>query len=261
MAFPGRCNVDAICRSVTKVVFLSPHLDDAVLSLAPVIARFSRETHTEVWTVFSGAAWCGPYSATARWLHQVCGGRRGKMLELTRRWEDWNALKILGVRRIRHLGFLDAVYRKDARGGFLYQQCRETGRRPEDSGLVTSLHQELLSHNTVGTLFVAPLAFGGHVDHQIVRETASRLPVASVLWYCDLPYLIDIGRKSCEMNMVVGRSVHCTETDLMQWRNAIECYRTQLEMLRHEGTCVADRIVLHFGKDRPLTLFLRDHEA
>src|SRR5215216_7667166 len=107
-----------------KILFLSPHLDDAVFSCATRILRES-ETGADVIvaTVFSHARRRSP-----QWSEYV-----------TRREEDQRALHLLGARP-RWLGLLDAPWRNPFYNSFR-RIVLETA--PKDKEYAAIVHREL----------------------------------------------------------------------------------------------------------------------
>ena len=91
--------------------FISPHLDDAVLSAGSLIHHLSRITNVAVATVFTEV---DPKVRTAKWSRK-CGFESPEIFVETRKQEDIEALTYLGVdvNNIHHLGYIDAECRTD----------------------------------------------------------------------------------------------------------------------------------------------------
>ena len=177
-----------------KHVYLSPHLDDAVLSCGGTIHRqISAGDEVSVITIFAGEYQGSQPSPFALEQHGYWGNPPLPMA--LRRAEDVAALDLLGA-RFQHLDFLDAVYRAGEPGQWLYPdvealfgplhpddalgQNGEQGLAEQLAGLIPPNHR----------LIYAPLGVGRHVDHQIVhtatrwlREQGCRLA-----YYEDYPY-------------------------------------------------------------------------
>src|SRR3712207_4761048 len=84
------------------LLFLSPHLDDAVLSCGALLSTFGKRLPITVATVFSAAA-PPPHTRAARnYLHQ-CTATSALDLYDERRGEDIEVLAGLGVQPV-HLG-------------------------------------------------------------------------------------------------------------------------------------------------------------
>ena len=78
------------------VVFLSPHMDDAVLSCGGTIHRLNRrKVPVEVVTVFTGSP-TGELSPLAKWMHNAWGLPYNAVVY--RREEDRQAIASLGGR-------------------------------------------------------------------------------------------------------------------------------------------------------------------
>src|SRR5215211_5254290 len=91
-------------------IYVSPHLDDEVLSCGATIAKLNAASEDVlVVTVFTGAPTTLPPLAFA--LHK----KWGLQTPQARRLEDIQACQLLGA-EFEHLGYQDAIYRVDAAG-------------------------------------------------------------------------------------------------------------------------------------------------
>jgi len=170
---------------------VSPHLDDAVLSVGATLAAFvAAGRPVTVLTVFAGDP--GPaLSPVARRHHARCG--LGADAVERRRAEDRAALSGLGA-DLRHGALADAVYRRRPDGGWV---CIEDGQLfeppPPDPALdeaVTELIGQALEETRSG-LLLGPAGFGGHVDHVLVARAVARCArerLVPTWWWRDQPY-------------------------------------------------------------------------
>lgn len=140
--------------SAGGVIVLSPHLDDAALSLGAAIARWAAEgRHVEVWTVYTA----GPA------LEDIAVAQRPFGDYDTRRAEDEAALALLGAAP-RHCGVWERLWRQPPVRG-----VTAVFRTPEDASGFAALDRvraiagEALARP--GADVLAPLGVGGHVDH------------------------------------------------------------------------------------------------
>lgn len=170
---------------------LSPHLDDAVLSVGAAIAtRVAAGEQVLVATLMTGDEPPMPPSPAARTLYRVwhaemAEGARGDQplpsagLMARRRSEDLVAVARLGA-QARHLGLADALFRVDSDGAALYPHLRDLFRAPvaadrsirqQLTAAVTDLLREIAaSSSPVRCEIWGPLAIGGHVDHRLVAS-------------------------------------------------------------------------------------------
>lgn len=168
--------------SSSRVVVLSPHLDDAALSCFDVLCR--QGTARTVVTVFAGV----PEPGTVGEWDASQGVSRSDEHMAERVTDDLDVMAGLGVRAV-HLPLLDRQYRKD----------RLTSR---------SLARRLEQH-VEGADVYAPAGFGQHPDHVLVRDAALRAfaRMASLRLYADLPYAahdgwpLDCQDGSCESQL------------------------------------------------------------
>lgn len=180
-------------------LFLSPHLDDAVLSCGGTIYQLTqRGEAVTILTLMAGDPPTPlPETPIVQALHRRWDA--GANPVAVRRQEDLASAKVIGAHAL-HRGYPDSVYR--IHDGFaLY---------PTEASIFGSLHP----HDILGrslevetTLFpyvfpeakmiYAPLGVGHHVDHQIVRDWALHLnrstlsPSFMLRFYEEYPYTRD----------------------------------------------------------------------
>ena len=182
----------------SAVMFVSPHLDDAVLSCGALLAQLARTNSVTVLTVFSAARPPARWAPSARGELQGHGATDALEYFEDRRAEDIAALTEAGAKWM-HLGFTDAPFRrvgetagKDtglaAYPSFHFNIARGWIAR-SDATLAAKVGvkvREAVSANEVGTVF-APLGVGRHVDHLITRNAVVAAEIDAV-YYSDFPY-------------------------------------------------------------------------
>lgn len=157
---------------MANVLFLSPHLDDAVFSCALQILRTSEQgLQPLVATVFShGKAGAGGVDSHA--------GRRE---------EDRSALALLGAQP-EWLGLLDAPWRNAFYHSFQHIVLGTAAGDEHTAAEAGSAIKSLLKRIRPVALY-CPLAIGTHIDHRhvfnAVRQWRLKLPVH---YYEDRPY-------------------------------------------------------------------------
>jgi LmbE family N-acetylglucosaminyl deacetylase len=232
-----------LVRSTPKMsrwIVISPHLDDGVLSCGGLIRALSSESDVEVWTLFAGAPWFGPYSGIASWLHSVSGGKRGVWLARARRSEDRAACRMLGA-TFRHFRWHDAVYRSSTAGEFLYSDCRQTQWVPEDNKLITRISKKLQQLLKPDDRLIVPLAIGSHVDHLIAKVAAEQARHPLTLYYPDVPYHQRYPKELAALSKeMISVSYKINEVLLSSWIESVNAYSSQMQMLEdasgHLGT-------------------------
>lgn len=181
-------------------VYLSPHLDDVVLSCGGLLFdQVRRGESAAVITVFAGSPPATMrLSSFARGLHRRWQGSTAFDLDFSdppavRRKEDQAAFAAIDPAiEVHHLPYPDCIYRADETGTFLYDS--EAGLfgpiAPRDPALTALRNQPPPPGNTIVYI---PLGVGGHVDHKLVRAAADRWPIpASVRrYYEEYPYAED----------------------------------------------------------------------
>lgn len=213
-----------------KIIYLSPHLDDAVYSCGGIIwEQLQKGIQVEVWSIFTADPPKNSLSPFADSLHQRWSEQHNPML--TRREEDINALNLLGC-SWRHLNFPDCIYRRD-------QLTDEPVIKTVDDLFSVSYKVELdlvqaISANLKIFLdqkshLVVPLGVGRHIDHRVTRLSAEKLGVP-LTYYPDFPYAaIDPDQITAYLPGPIRPLMHRMSVDgLTAWQNGIASYRSQM---------------------------------
>ena len=236
-------------------VYLSPHLDDAVLSCGGLIHTQARTGQPPlVVTIFAGRppADIG-LSAFAQSQHLRWGSPEDV---IATRWsEDRAALSVLGADYLR-LNYLDCIYRGKEHGDepewyYASEEAIFGPVHPSEQSLpvdLATILSEFIPPGEGATLY-APLTVGNHVDHQLAFFAA--LILRSQGWqvrcYEDYPY---VEAKGALSTALVTRGVeHWHPTVMLLDEDAIEakieaiaCYQSQLGVLFGSAEAMPDRV-------------------
>ena len=242
-------------------VFVSPHLDDAVLSCAALMRAMAARAAVTVVTLFSAAA-PAPHTRAARTFLRQCSTGPGSpgpgspdpdgadpgrpadaaALFTARRAEDIDVLAGLGLRHV-HLGHPDALFRRrrdpsgllDRVGRVLpeldhrYPTFRFDIARGRVSRGDRALRETMtgeVADLARGAVVFAPLGVGRHVDHLLARAVGEHL---GAVLYADFPYTArDPNAEAAAAGVL--RPWAWTD-DLAAKRPAIAGYRTQVGAL------------------------------
>jgi LmbE family N-acetylglucosaminyl deacetylase len=219
-------------------IFLSAHLDDAVLSCGGVMYQLTQsgEAVTAL-TVFAGDPPEDDLSPFAQSLHE-----RWQANVADRRQEDRAALALLGA-GVLHWPYADAVYRRDARSGaYLYDSEESIFGEVRDAPIVASIAAQLRQLDESVHVY-APLAAGHHVDHQIVRRAAESIG-RGLIYYEDYPYAENPDALEAALGKMrwASRVVSLSEAAMRAKTNAVLAYRSQLSTFFKDDEEVADRL-------------------
>jgi LmbE family N-acetylglucosaminyl deacetylase len=172
----------------SRMIFLSPHPDDAVLSCGGWIYQLAQDGERPiVITLFGGdRSTAAPLSDFARSLQERW--QLGDAAPARRRDEDRAACDRLGCYLI-HLPFADAAYRTDENGQPLYDSEEAIFGDIREGSIVDRVAEALRPRvrKVFNARLVIPLTAGNHVDHVITRLAAERLN-EDTLYYEDYPY-------------------------------------------------------------------------
>ncbi len=192
-------------------VFVSPHLDDAILSAGGLIEYLSKRVELNIVSVFTSAPSKG-YTLSARMFLKQCNYKNALDLFNTRKVEDLNVCEKLHV-HYRHLDFVDALFRTKSLSKFnplywlskilpefnhVYPTYRWNviGSKisPHDDKLLADLRKAIkqeVSKSGENAIIFAPAGFGNHIDHIIIREICSQLSKDTIFW-SDFPYELNV---------------------------------------------------------------------
>ncbi|KPL81392.1 hypothetical protein SE18_22355 [Herpetosiphon geysericola] len=170
------------CVLMYQHICLSPHFDDAALSLGGALAGWHAAGERCLIVTICSAPPSGELNSFAAYLHERWGAASDPIA--IRRAEDQAAADRLGA-DLLFLEQHDAIYRHAA-----YDSVEAIFGTPMPNDLLweslTSQLQDLAKQYPAAQWY-APLAVGNHVDHQITHGVAAKV-LSNVGWYEDLPY-------------------------------------------------------------------------
>ena len=211
-------------------IYLSPHLDDAVLSAGGLIFEQTRSgIPVEIWTFMCGYPPNGDVSPFAELLHKLWGFSSAEETVRERREEDRRAAAIVGA-QVAHFDFLDCIYRRGSNGEWLYSDI-SVPPHPEDADIPNRIAETISARLQPDDVLVCQLAVGSHVDHVLVRQGAERIG-RSLLYDIDIPYFLTKPEEFASKSAGMSETLHpITESGLKSWQEAVLEYKSQLAVL------------------------------
>jgi len=240
-------------KKFEEVFVLSPHMDDAAFSCGSLMSWLKNRIKVTVINVASADP--DPISFEESPALRGIKERTNVILEppRNRRKEDRKAMGLIGCGLI-HLGFLDAIYRRDPATGKLVYPERVLGfmtPREDDLTYVTEL-ENLLRRLISGkgpVLLIAPLGLGGHVDHIICHRMAGQMQSGhvKVLYYEDFPYNV---RENTFTFLPVQKKTHFAfPFDPAKKAKIVNIYKSQIQMIFGDQKTLREQLRLRrFGK-------------
>lgn len=229
-----------------KHIYLSPHLDDAVLSCGGAIHRqTSAGEAVLVLTLFAEDAAPGvDLSAFALEQHRHWGSVPQPMV--LRRTEDIAALTLLSAEAL-HLDYHDAVYRASPGGDWLYPDLRALFGEvhpadPLDPAAIADRLAGMIPADEEQVLY-APLGVGRHADHQITHAAARQLlergllpGIQQVAFYEDYPYAEGVGAVEAALSAADADGwrlevIRLDPADVAAKASALGYYQSQMAVL------------------------------
>ena len=243
---------------MTTHVYISPHLDDAVISCGGLIARQAACGETvAVLTVCAGDPPQGPLSDFARTLHMDWQVSESPVQ--SRRREDLAACKRLGATAV-HLEIPDAIYRLSLSSQPLYPSFDDIfgPLHPAEDELVQELARSLNAHISPDDHLYGPLAFGAHVDHRLARLAAELLD-RPLLYYRDMPYGFRDSILPADLPLPAGKEhlFVLTTSEINAWQEAALEYRSQISSFWDSDQAVLAELVAYHEASGGLKLIER----
>jgi LmbE family N-acetylglucosaminyl deacetylase len=232
-------------------IILSPHLDDAALSVGGTIARLTVVGEAVlVVNICSGSPPLGgPFSSFAALQHTRWKLPADEAVAL-RRAEDAAALAILGADSLQ-LDLLDAIYRMPE--AYIDDETLFGAVAPDDplAELARPSVEAIVAGSPAARVY-APLGVGNHVDHQAVYAVAAELAGAGVpvLYYEDFPYAARQGSLAARLSAPGaprGLAPVVTEIagELERKIIAVAAYESQLGTLFGDGERMAQMVAAY----------------
>lgn len=243
--------INEIIRDKKTCVFISPHLDDAVLSNGDLIQYLAKRTKVIVVTIFTKAS-RKPHTFFTKKFISLCGYKNTDKFFNARKQEDLNVFSNLGV-QCYHLDFIDAAWRKKENPGYLTRligkfipefvhiypiyriNIRSNRIAREDKNIINLIAAKLseIVNSAKDHYIFCPLAVNTHVDHVIARE-AVRRSFKNVIFWTDYPY--------SQFSNIRPNLENKKLKEILSWvgnmdikREMIMAYKSQVKMLFPSG--------------------------
>ena len=237
-------------------VYLSPHLDDAVLSCGGIIFEQRKAgISVEIWNWMSGIPpGNAPLSDLARSVHSEWGLVSAKEVLSLRLAEDRLAALRVDASP-RYFDFLDCIYRRDENGTALYDEDIFTPPHPADRVLVDKIAALIKENLRPNDILISPLTIGNHPDHVIIRRAAEKTG-HPLLYYADMPYMLRHPEQLAEMMANLSAEVYpVTEEGLLVWQEAASAYASQLTVLFGGEVMMKNALKSNWQTRRSIALF------
>ncbi len=227
-------------------IFLSPHLDDAILSCGGQITQKTYcNKSTLIVTIAAGDSPHNTLSELARKMHTQ--HKFSNNVVSIRRREDMEACKTVRADHL-HWNIPDCICRcLPSTEDYVYRSNAEIFKRihPVEENLIAelvALMNELPAHDYL----FCPLAVGNHVDHQITRIAAESAFGKSLAYYEDLPYAME---KKAVANLIKSRHdwhpvvIPLSLNSLKKKIKAVSKYESQIPALFGDSRLMMKKVI------------------
>ncbi|NTU73780.1 hypothetical protein HGB07_06485 [Candidatus Roizmanbacteria bacterium] len=234
-----------------QVFVISPHLDDALLSMGTFLSQIKEEAEITVVSIFTKGA-PAPYTLSARKFISDSGCTDAVTLFRKRIQEDQKALALIRAKHI-YLGIPDALFRKKEKSNWLGKILPEfnhlyptyrfhimKGEMAAADDVVYQIKKELKKRIPPHAIVISPFGIGEHVDHVITRMVCEEL-FSKVVYYVDFPYSLrhnDFGQHPEDYRAM------STPADIEEKQLMVNCYASQVNGLFPGGIVPAHKEVL-----------------
>jgi LmbE family N-acetylglucosaminyl deacetylase len=213
------------------IVILSPHLDDAVLSLGEHILRWKRSNKkihiVNIFSVFQGKK-LPKY--TREYLH-ASGENDVSSFAKKRTTEDKKALEQLNV-TWQNLNLIDGGFRL-FENEIIYKTSNElfSGKiSPLDNNLSNEITLKLQSLISSDSAIYLPYGIGKHADHLLVRKCAELL-FKKPYYYADMPYALSKSNWNPSQSLFFIKNLYSAQLSSQQKKKILNCYNSQISIL------------------------------
>ena len=242
-------------------IYLSPHLDDAILACGGLIYQQSQAGDTvEIWNLMSGMPSANAaLSDLALSVQADWGTDTAKETLIMRLSEDRLAAQRAGAMP-RYFDFLDCIYRHDADGEPLYTEDLFAGEfpappHPADDALINRITSVLQENSRDDDILVCPLGIGNHPDHLIVRQ-AVEITGHPLMYYADIPYALEHPEQLAEMTEnLSAREYPILEGEMQIWQEAVAAYESQNVVLFGGDEQMKDAIRQYWSATQGIQLY------
>ena len=239
-----------------RYIYLSPHLDDAVLSCGGIILNQRKAgIPVEIWNWMSGIpADDLPLSDLARSVHAEWELDSVKEVYAARLAEDRLAISRVDA-SVRYFDFLDCIYRRDDAGTVLYPDDIFVPPHAADGQLMEDIALVLQENLRTDDILVAPLTIGNHPDHVIVARAAEKIG-HPLCYYADIPYSIWYPEQLAEITKnLFTELLTVSENELAGWQDAVSAYEAPVEVLFGGEEMMKNALKLYWRAKRGIQLF------
>lgn len=194
-----------ILENKSRIVVLSPHLDDAIFSVGGLLWELKDKVEIILVNIFTRSS--KPYTMSAKKFQLQCGYVSLEKLYEDRVKEDMGVYSKLNIELIS-LGLDDALFRKIKKPNLfrklagqifpelihIYPTYRFNiikGKISKYDRLTEMVIEKKISefNLTKNDYLFAPQSVGNHVDHRIVSEVSKKfLKITNLFLYADYPY-------------------------------------------------------------------------
>jgi LmbE family N-acetylglucosaminyl deacetylase len=230
-------------RQMEKRIYISPHLDDAVLSCGGVIYKQALQGDEVIVLTICGGAPQGEYfSLFAKEFHDRWG--TGEAAVDLRKEEDKRACALLGA-QVVHLPIQDAIYRMSEKGEPYYasEDAIFGEIQPAEDDLIDNIASMLEEECRRASIIYAPVGFGCHVDHRLTRKAVDQ--VKRSFWlYRDFPYAIRGGSVPSDLIIPEGEEllIQLDQDQISRWAKAVMEYQSQLSTFWSDPQMVEEEL-------------------
>lgn len=250
--------VNHIIQNRIPCFFISPHLDDAVLSAGGLLSHLAGKTPVTLINIFTNPG-DKPYTMAAKGYLRDCGFTDAGSLYAKRYEEDAAVCALLGIQSI-NLGFIDGSFRRRTKTSrivkYIAKKIPEVehsyplGRKilriaKDDRTMAIQIAKKLKELVAGENQFVVfcPLGTVKHMDHVLTRDLCIAT-FKNIIFWNDYPYILT-SHKTRRQLKKRPLTQFVWNDNLAMKKKLIATYTSQLPSLFHGKEISADREVYY----------------
>lgn len=217
-----------------KILVLSPHLDDAVLSCADYCLKKKQEKFeifvVSIFTKFNQSNYLS--SDAISYMHSS-GANKPEQFEKNRKKEDQKAMNFLSF-SYTYLNFVDAGFRTNGNKPTYktYKQLFSGQIAKTDLKLITKIKSKIKNFNKNYEEVLIPYGIGNHADHIITRKTAELVfDEKKIKYYLDQPYALKIKNWHLQPMLSIFKNQYTIRLTSNKKKKTLKLYKSQINIL------------------------------
>jgi LmbE family N-acetylglucosaminyl deacetylase len=216
-----------------KILVLSPHMDDAVLSCCDyLLNKKNKKSEVKIITIFTNFKSEVITSDAKRYLKKS-GHENIYDFEKERKKEDRNSLDFLGFKH-EYWDFIDGGFRQFNKKNIYknYNQLFSGRIHPKDKKIILKILEKLKKYKNDFDEILIPLGIGKHADHLIIKSCGEKVfNKNKINYYIDWPYAFKLKNWNLTQIFTILKNKKWITFTSKKKKKALQLYKSQVKLL------------------------------